>query len=250
MPGATPFATQWAGLVALSRLLGAHAPGAEVVEQDGMLACLLPRTPGSSLLNAALTVDPAATPAGLVRLADRYRAAGTTKWGLWLDGGHAQAARAATAQGMVLDSRPTPMVAALRTLPFGEAPACAPVEFGAVGRINDRAYGYAEPKLAPAIAKFPASKVLSYGARLHGSTASVALAFDVGSDTAVWFVATLPQAQGKGLAGDVLRRLLLDARERGQRTASLQASHVGRSLYERLGFAVVGRLHLYEERFR
>jgi GNAT superfamily N-acetyltransferase len=250
MPDSTPFATQWAGLVALARLLGAHAPGAEAVEEDGMLACLLPDTPTSSLLNAALTVDPAVTPAGLDRLADRYRAAGTTRWGLWLDGEHELGARAATAQGMVLDSRPTPMVADLRELPFGEAPPCAPVGFGAVGRINDRAYGFAEPKFAPAIAAFPPSRVLTYGARLHGSTASVAMSFDIGADTAVWFVATLPQAQGKGLAGDVLRRLLLDARERGQRTASLQASPMGRSLYERLGFAAVGRLHLYEERFR
>ena len=75
------------------------------------------------------------------------------------------------------------------------------------------------------------------------------MAHDVGSDTAVWFVATLPQAQRNGLAAAILKRLLLDARERGQTTASLQASQKGRPLYERLGFTTVGSLHLYEERF-
>jgi GNAT superfamily N-acetyltransferase len=249
MPDAPLFATQWAGLVALSRMLGAHAPDAAVVEQDDMVACLLPGSPTSSLLNAALTVDPAATPSGLDRLAGRFRAIGATKWGLWMDGENEPAARAAAAHGMVLDSRPAPMVADLRALPFDDAPPCAPVELAAVGRINDRAYGYAEPKLAPAIAALPPFDVFSYGARLGGATASVALAFDIGADTAVWFVATLAQAQGKGLAGGLLRRMLLDARARGQHTASLQASPKGRPLYERLGFAAVGSLHLYEERF-
>ncbi|HZH25338.1 MAG TPA: GNAT family N-acetyltransferase, partial [Solirubrobacteraceae bacterium] len=80
-----------------------------------------------------------------------------------------------------------------------------------------------------------------------GETASVAMAFDVDSDTAIWFVATLPRARRHGLAAQILQRLLLDARGRGQRTASLQASQAGRPLYERLGFAAAGTLHLYEQ---
>ena len=75
------------------------------------------------------------------------------------------------------------------------------------------------------------------------------MAHDIAGDTAVWFVATLPHAQRRGLAAAILQRLLLDARERGQQTASLQASQAGRPLYERLGFASVGELHLYEKRF-
>jgi ribosomal protein S18 acetylase RimI-like enzyme len=73
------------------------------------------------------------------------------------------------------------------------------------------------------------------------------MAYDVGEDTAVWFVATLPHARRRGRADAILRRLLLDARERGRRTASLQASPAGRPLYERLGFRTVGSLHLYEQ---
>lgn len=248
MPDATLFARQWAGLVAQIRLFGEHAPRASLIEVDGMLAAVMPTAPTSSLMNAALTVDPAATPKHLTQLAERYRGAGATKWGLWLEGENEDGARAAEAQGMVLDSRPTPMVADLRRLPFDAAPPRAVADLRTIGRINDLAYGYPVPKLEPAIRALPAS-VLSYGARHAGATASVAMAYDIGDDTAVWFVATLPSAQRNGLGTQILQRLMLDARERGQRTVSLQASPKGRPLYERLGFTPVGSLHLYEERF-
>ena len=149
---------------------------------------------------------------------------------------------------MVLDSRPAGMVANLGELPFSRAPARTVVDLAVVGRVNDRAYDFAAPKLAPPIVALPAD-VLAYGAEHAGETASVAMAFDIEADTAVWFVATLPQARGRGLARQTLQRLLIDARERGQKTASLQASSAGQPLYERLGFRSVGRLHLYEERF-
>ena len=80
------------------------------------------------------------------------------------------------------------------------------------------AYGYEQPKLAAAIAALPESVLV------YGGDDSVAMAYDIGADTAVWFVATLPQQQGKGLAKAILKRLLLDARERGQRTASPSTS--------------------------
>ena len=78
--------------------------------------------------------------------------------------------------------------------------------------------------------------------------AAVAMAFDHGhEDTAVWFVATRPEAQSQGLGGKVMRALLKDAHARGNRTASLQSSAAGHRLYESLGFATVGEVHLYEE---
>ena len=118
-----------------------------------------------------------------------------------------------------------------------------------VGRINDAAYGFPEPKLEPSIATLPPT-VLTYAAPAEGEPGSVAMAFDVGTDTAVRFVATAPERRRQGLATGILQRLLHDAHHRGQHTASLQASAAGAPLCERLGFAAVGGLHLYEERFR
>ena len=248
MSHATAFTRQWAGIVALVRLFGAHAPRAKLIEGDGMVASVMPAAPTSSLMNVALSVDPTAPPTNLRRLKGAFRAAGAQKWGLWVDGADAAAAEAATSHGLVLDSCPAAMVANLDGLPFDDAPPNATPDLATVGRINDAAYGYDAPKLAPAIAALPRA-VIAYGASHEGAPASVAMAHDVGSDTAVWFVATLPQAQRNGLAAAILKRLLLDARQRGQTTASLQASQKGRPLYERLGFTTVGSLHLYEERF-
>jgi ribosomal protein S18 acetylase RimI-like enzyme len=242
MRDATEFGTQWAGMLALVRLQGAHAPGATLIEGDGMVASVMPVAPASSIMNCALAVDPTHTPQELERLAESFEQGGAEKWGLWVDGDDERAAQAAREQGMVLDSRPAPMVADLTELPFDDAPPRSGVDLATAGRVNDLAYGYPQPKMAPAIAALP-NDVLTYG-----DSNSVAMAYDVGDDTAVWFVATLPRAQRQGLAGKLLRRLLLDARERGQRTASLQASPAGRPLYERLGFRTVGALHLYEQR--
>jgi GNAT superfamily N-acetyltransferase len=241
MRDATGFGTQWAGLVALVRLLGEHAPEARLIERDGVIGSVLPASPSSSILNSALAVDPARTPTQLAAFAAAFERAGVQKWGLWVDGGDERAAAAATAQGMVLDSRPAPMVAPLADLPFDEAPERQEPDRATVGRVNDLAYGHAQPRLAPVVAALPDS-VLAYG----GSD-SVALAYDIVRDTAVWFVATTPDQQGKGLAKGIVGRLLLDARERGQATASLQASQAGRPLYERLGFRTVGTLHFYEQ---
>ena len=246
MPDATLFARQWAGLVAQVSLLGTHAPRATLIEEEGMVAAVVPTVPTSSLMNVAVAVDPTAAPRRLDQLAARFTRGGAAKWGFWVDGEDERAAAIARRRGMVLDSRPAAMVARLDELHFEDAPARTAADLTTVGRVNDLAYGYPEPKLGPPIAALPTS-VLGYSVEYLGETASVAIAHDVGADTAVWFVATLPHAQRNGLARLVLQRLLLDARERGQRTASLQASVAGRPLYERLGFETVGSLHLYEE---
>lgn len=241
MRDATGFGTQWAGIVALVRLQGEHAPNARLVEQDGMVASVMPVAPASSIMNCALAVDPEQTPSRLHELAEAFKEGGARKWGLWVDGDDERAANAARAQQMVLDSRPAPMVADLNELPFDDAPPRTRPNLATAARVNDLAYGYAEPKLAPAIAALPPT-VLTYG-----DDHSVAMAYDIDDDTAVWFVATRPESQGQGRAGSLLRRLLLDARARGQATASLQASPKGKPLYARLGFTTVGTLHLYEQ---
>jgi hypothetical protein len=242
MRDATGFGTQWAGIVALVRLQGQHAPGARLLEIGGMVGSTMPIAPRSSLMNSALAVDPQQTPTSLGELAAAFKDGGAQKWGLWVDGEDERAAAAAQEQGMVLDSRPAPMVVDLGDLPFDDAPPRTHPDLATVGRVNDLAYGYTEPKMAPAVEALPPT------VHAYGDEHSVAMGYDIDTDTAIWFVATVPEQQGQGRAGNLLRRLLLDARDRGQRTSSLQGSAKGAPLYERLGYRTVGTLHLYEQR--
>ena len=71
---------------------------------------------------------------------------------------------------------------------------------------------------------------------------------DHDDDVGIYFVATSPDHRGAGLATGLLSAALVEARERGMRTSSLQSSAKGEGLYARLGYERHFRLHLYERR--
>ena len=52
----------------------------------------------------------------------------------------------------------------------------------------------------------------------------------------------------EGLAAGLLHRALRDARERGCRTSTTQATAMGRPIYERIGYRDLGPVHMYERR--
>jgi ribosomal protein S18 acetylase RimI-like enzyme len=243
----TLFAIQWAGLVALVEIFGVYAPQSTLIEEHEMVGSAVPSV-DSSLINVALARDPHEPPHELAAIRRCFVEAGAAKWGVWVQGGDARSAAAATQAGLRLDSTPPAMLAELGEVGAGEAGEAEPVNLATVGAVNEAAYGPASPKLGPSIAALPEA-VLAYGARAgDGGIGAVAMAFDHGhEDTAVWFVATRPEAQRQGLGRQVMSALLADARRRGNRTASLQSSSAGRRLYESLGFTAVGEVHLYEE---
>jgi ribosomal protein S18 acetylase RimI-like enzyme len=67
-------------------------------------------------------------------------------------------------------------------------------------------------------------------------------------DCAIWNVGTREAARGRGLATGLMRQALLDAREAGCETTSLQATQMGRPVYERLGYRPLGPLDMWERR--
>ena len=240
----TLFAIQWAGLVAQVEMFGVYAPQSTLIEEHEMVGSAVPSVE-SSLINVALARDPHEPPHELAAIRRCFVEAGAAKWGVWIQGGDERGAAAVTGAGLHLDSTPAAMVAELADI---EAEEAEPVDFATIGEINDAAYGLPTPRLGPPIAGLP-DTVRTYGARApDGEIGAVAMAFDHGhEDTAVWLVATRPEAQNLGLGGKVMRALLAEARRRGNRTASLQSSVAGRRLYESLGFTPVGEVHLYEE---
>ena len=72
--------------------------------------------------------------------------------------------------------------------------------------------------------------------------------FDHGGDAEVNFVATVPEARGRGLAGALMTRALADARERGRLTTTLVATKLGRPVYERMGYRPLGTVQMWERR--
>jgi ribosomal protein S18 acetylase RimI-like enzyme len=113
-----------------------------------------------------------------------------------------------------------------------------------VGAVNDRAYGQAD-QLEPLIGALRDDRVGAHGLRVGDEVACVMLALAVGDDVSVQYVATEQAHRRRGLATRLLRAVLAAERERGMRTATLQASPDGLPVYERLGFRRVATLRAF-----
>jgi ribosomal protein S18 acetylase RimI-like enzyme len=61
----------------------------------------------------------------------------------------------------------------------------------------------------------------------------------------IYFVATLPEARGKGIGTQVTKTALKDAQNLGYRVATLQASAMGKNVYQQLGFQECCPLKIY-----
>jgi GNAT superfamily N-acetyltransferase len=69
-----------------------------------------------------------------------------------------------------------------------------------------------------------------------------------GADAVVIWVATLPEARNRGIARRLMLHALHEAREDGAETTTLQASKLGRPVYERLGYRDFGAGEMWEKR--
>ncbi|MFF2748229.1 GNAT family N-acetyltransferase [Kitasatospora sp. NPDC058048] len=75
--------------------------------------------------------------------------------------------------------------------------------------------------------------------RVDGAVAGTCLTYDDGRATGVYWVATLPDRRGRGVAGAVLRTALAHAHP--DRPATLVATSLGEPLYRKLGFVEQAR---------
>jgi GNAT superfamily N-acetyltransferase len=118
-----------------------------------------------------------------------------------------------------------------------------------VARINDLAYGFQKPTFGAALTTLPADLPLRlYEARVDGEPASVLGTLDEGDDCGIYLVATLKGHRGQGLSRRLLHVALAEARQRGRRTSSLQATKLGYPVYERLGYEAICTLQMWERR--
>jgi GNAT superfamily N-acetyltransferase len=61
----------------------------------------------------------------------------------------------------------------------------------------------------------------------------------------IYFVATLPEARGKGFATQLVQTALEDAQKLGYRVGILQASAMGKNVYQRIGFQECCPIEIY-----
>jgi ribosomal protein S18 acetylase RimI-like enzyme len=106
--------------------------------------------------------------------------------------------------------------------------------------LNAEAFGPGSPmELRPWHAQ-PYAHVHLRGVREGGQLLAGGMAFDVEDTAGIYLVATATTARNRGLASEVMRGLLLDARARNQRAAVLQSTTLGHGVYRRVGFRDLG----------
>jgi len=240
------------GIEAWIRMLGASAPRGEVLESGGVVAAVVPECRQRSIANSGIYRDAEGLERALPRLAEAYERAGIAASAIWTVDPDPAAAAALERNGYVLDGEPAAMHANLAEVgktDLGDLDWDSDASAEEIGRVNDFAYGYPEGEgVAPALGAPGGFAVRCYRARSEGELAAVLATLDIGSDCVIIWVATLPEHRGRRLASRLLAAALGEARERGLETTTLQASMLGRGVYERLGYELVAPLQLYERR--
>jgi len=182
-----------------------------LIRREGLLAAVVPAAPQRSIFNSVHYDDPAALVAELDGLESTMELAD-------------------------LGARP-------------QAPAgveAGPVTPATCAELNDRAYGYGEDGFRAGLAGETA--IRWHGAFEGEAPVGCVGTIAVGDDCCVTGVATPPEHRGRGIASWLMVSALAQARDEGMATASLQASKVGATLYERIGFRDLGFVEMWELR--
>jgi GNAT superfamily N-acetyltransferase len=239
-----------AGLRDEVEAFGSGHPDSRLIRRDGLLASLTPATPQRSLFNSVFYEDPGALRAELDALAAAYEEAGVGAWTVWVPDEDRATAELLAGRGHLLDAEPRAMALDLADLaPVPPVPAGVEAREGTAAlaaELNDRAYGYEADAFRAALGG--ETSLRWQVAYRDGEPVSCIGSIEVGDDCCVTGVATPPEQRGRGVASWLLCSTLADARERGTRTASLQATKAGAPIYERLGFRDLGYVEMWELR--
>jgi ribosomal protein S18 acetylase RimI-like enzyme len=224
--------------------------GARLLELDGVLAGVTPSVPERSIANWVLYEDEDALLAAVDELAEAYDEAGVLAWTVWVPEYHERARRVLEDAGHKLDATPTAMIASLDEVeaPREDDPRPDPEpSIAELGAVNDLAYGSGDA-FQRLMGEGRADPRFTYIAREDGRPVATVVSYDHDGDCSMWWVATVPEARGRGLAPGLMRRALADGRERGCEVTTLQATKLGRPVYERLGYRSLGTIEMWERR--
>jgi GNAT superfamily N-acetyltransferase len=241
----------WDGFARLQVLLGRHAMQGAVIERPGVVASVVPAAPDSPTLNAAVALEPEQAAQALPEIAEAWRDANVSRWGVWLDGRAKRVSRALQKAGLSLTASSPGMGADLDDVYIpaqlnGRVPTA---DLPTVGQVNDLAYGNSDGRLERTLTPLPPHTLKGYRVDLDGRPVAAALAMYHQRDCGVSFVATIPEARRRGLGSLVMYGALKEAVEHGCTSSTLQATEAGRRLYDTLGYRWLCDMQLWEQRF-
>jgi GNAT superfamily N-acetyltransferase len=189
----------------------------------------------------------------LAELASAYERAGVLAWTVWVPDEDESSKALLAAAGHKLDTSPRMMAARLSDLDLDDH-SMDGIEWtrtgdgSVVNTLNDFAYGLRPGLCERGFGVLSNDHFGIYVAEHEGEPGACAVTFDYGGDCGVWAVATLPEARNRGLSTALMRQALVDARERGCETTSLQASELGKPVYDKVGYEDHGHFEMWERR--
>jgi GNAT superfamily N-acetyltransferase len=229
----------------------AEGSGGDVLESNGFLASIVPRTPDRSVFNSVFYEDGERLLASLDELSAAYDEAGVRAWTVWVPEEDRETAAALAEAGHLDDAQPRDMGMELSALREPDSDPELEItereDYGAMARLNEIAYGYPAGDFA-VVAEAPMPDLRIYFGALGGEDVAALAIWKHGTDAVVIWVAAVPEARGRGISGRLLARALLDAGEQGMETTTLQATRLGYPVYEKLGYRDYGTQHMWERR--
>ncbi len=209
----------------------------------GLWAFAQPSHPETISQQQIFLEDAGAVEAALPRLEDFYRSHGVRLWRVLVPPGHSAAeqplaragyqpeGRGITAMGMSLVDAPlVPPGIVLEELRTQEE----------LIPLNEEAFGPGTASTSSRGTPSPSPTSTSEACAEQGRLIAGGLTHDMGDTAGIYLVSTLAPTRGRGLATEVMRGLLLDARNRGRTVAVLQTTELGYGVYRRLGLRDLG----------
>ncbi len=205
------------------------ARDASVIPMPGVTAAVFPHLPERAVYNNAL-LEPGAD---LEAMEAAYAAAGVDRFAAWVHETDGALRADLEARGYTLDTTTRAMGMALDDLRVAPPELeLDPPEWPAYVAWLE-SVGVPPGLLAGADPR-------EFQLLIARGALATALAFDFGDDCGIYNVGTLEPARRRGLGTALTARLLHDARARGRRTATLQATAMAERLYAALGFRDLG----------
>lgn len=245
----------WLGLVRKGmapfwKLMALHS-GGSAFEREGVVGSIIPVAPSRSVFNSVFYEDAEALLDCLDDLAEAYDDAGIEAWTVWVPKADEAVAAGLEAAGHKLDANPRAMAMAISDLKRPEDDPALEIreeyDMAELARLNEIAYGYPAGDFV-AVAAMDLEGLHVYFGEIEGEVVGTVALWDYDTDGILAWVATLPEARGRGVSTSLCAHAVAEAGERGMETTTLQATKLGYPVYKRIGYRDYGVLQMWERR--